>query len=162
MKTVMKKWLPLILTAVMTIWFLGTMRSPKDPDFAYTTFGKLPILSDGRLKPLDSLARYSLLEIREKQTLNTEPWKDWHEHPKMISAIQWLTTVMMNSEQSDKWPVFRVDNPELTALLKLPAKDKAQNQDGKHYSWNQIQPALAAFDQESSRIIKIEAGRLVA
>ena len=153
----MKKWLPLILTVVMAVWFLGTMRPPRNSDFDYTAFGKLPILSDGRLKPLDSLARYSLLEIREKQTLNTEPWKEWYEKPKIIPAIQWLTTVMMNSEESDKWPVFRVDNPELASLLKLPGKDKTQQQDGKHYSWNQIQPALTAFDQESSRIIKIEA-----
>lgn len=148
----MKKWLPIILTGVMTAWFLGTLRPPKDQDFAYTEFGRLPIVFNGRLKPMDSLARNSLLEIREKQTLNLEPWKSWNEKPKIIPAIEWLATLMMNPAVADQWPVFRVDNPELIALLKLPGKDKSQQQDGKHYSWDQIQPSLDALDQESRRI----------
>jgi ABC-type transport system involved in cytochrome c biogenesis permease subunit len=152
----MKKWLPIILTGVMAAWFLGTLRPPKDQDFAYTEFGRLPIVFNGRLKPMDSLARNSLLEIREKQTLNLEPWKSWNEKPKIIPAIEWLATLMMNPAVADEWPVFRVDNPELIALLKLPGKDKSQQQDGKHYSWDQIQPSLDALDQESRRISERE------
>ena len=75
---------------------------------------------------MDSLARNSLLEIREKQTLNTEPWKGWNENPKIISATEWLANVMMNPAVADDWPVFRVDNPDLISLLKLPDKDAAK------------------------------------
>ena len=152
----MKKWLPLILTAVMAAWFLGSLRAPQDKGFDYAGFGHLPLLANGRLQPMDSLARNSLLELRDKQTLNLEPWKDWNEKPEIIPAAQWLATVMMDPDQADQWPVFRVDNPELIALLKLPGKDKAQHQDGKHYSWNQIQPAFSALDQENERVQKIE------
>ena len=53
---------------------------------------------------------------------------------------------------ADDWPVFRVDNPDLIAFLKLPARDPEQHQDGKHYSWNQIKPSLATFDAENERI----------
>jgi len=155
----MKKWLPIILTGLMAAWFLGTLRPPADKDFAYGEFGQLPLVFNGRLKPMDSLARSSLLQIREKQTVNTEPWKAWNEKPKIISATEWLANVMMNPEVADAWPVFRVDNPDLIALLKLPAKDLAQHEDGKHYSWNQIFPALEKFDQESARIAKIEAAQ---
>ena len=153
----MKKWLPFILTAVMAAWFLGTLRAPADKDFAFGEFGKLPLVFNGRLKPMDSLARSSLLQIREKQTLNLEPWKEWYQKPKIISATEWLANVMMNSAVADAWPVFRLDNPDLISLLKLPAKDLAQQLDGKHYSWKQIAPALEKFDQESQRIEKIEA-----
>jgi cytochrome c-type biogenesis protein CcsB len=152
----MKKWLPLILTVVMAAWFLSTLRAPADKGFDYAGFARLPLLFNGRLQPMDSLARNSLLQLRDKQTLNLEPWKGWNEKPEIIPATEWLAMAMMNPEVADQWPVFRVDHPELITLLKLPGKDKSQRQDGKHYSWNQIQPGLDVLDQENQRVEKIE------
>src|SRR5438093_1207598 len=91
----MKKWLPLILTGVMAAWFVSTLRAPKDKGFAFTQFGRLPVMFNGRFQPMDSLARNSLLQLREKQTLNTEPWKEWNEKPKIIPAIEWLAAGMI-------------------------------------------------------------------
>ena len=105
---------------------------------------------------MDSLARNSLLQIRQKQTLNTEPWKGWNENPKIIPATEWLANVMMNPAVADDWPVFRVDNPDLISLLKLPDKNEAQHQDGKHYSWNQIAPSMDSLSKEDDRVEKIE------
>src|SRR5438105_1179771 len=98
------------------------------------------------------VVRNPLLQLREKQSANLEPWKGWNEKPKIIPAVEWLANVMMKPEAADEWPVFRVDNPEVIALLKLPEKDKQTHQDGKHYSWNQIQPSLDTLDRESKRI----------
>ena len=142
---------------VMALWFFGNLQAPKDKDFAFTEFGQLPITANGRIEPLDSLARNALLEIREKQTLNTEPWKAWNESPKIITASEWLANVMMNPAVADDWPVFRLDNPDLISLLKLPDKDAAKHSDGKHYAWNQIQPEFEVFEKENERIQKIEA-----
>jgi len=147
---------------LMALWFFGNLQAPKDKDFAYAEFGRLPLTANGRIVPLDSLARNSLLEIREKQTLNTEPWKAWNEHPKIIPATEWLANVMMNPAVADEWPVFRIDNPDLISLLKLPDKDAAKHADGKHYSWNQIQPALETFDKENKRIQGVEAANRTA
>ncbi len=141
---------------VMAAWFFGQLQTPQDKNFAFNEFGKLPVVFDGRLKPLDSLARNSLLQLREKQTLNTEPWKGWNENPKIISADEWLANVMMNPAVADDWPVFRLDNPELITFLKLPEKNAAQHQDGKHYSWNQIAPAFDALENEHTRIVARE------
>ncbi len=71
----LKPWVPLILTAALAMWFLSTLTPPPDTNFAFNEFSQLPLVFNGRLKPMDSLARNSLLEIREKQTLDTEPWK---------------------------------------------------------------------------------------
>ena len=109
-----------------------------------------------------SLARNSLLEIREKQTINTEPWKGWNEKPKILSASEWLANVMMNATVADEWPAFRVDNPDLIAFLKLPEKNEAQHSDGKHYSWNQIMPAMEAFQRENERVQKVESANRTA
>ncbi len=148
----MKRLLPIILTMIMAVWFLCQIQPPKDKDFAYSKFGQLPIVFNGRLKPMDSLARNSLLQIHETQTLDVEPWASmWKKH-QTISATEWLANVMMNPQAADDWPVFRVDNPDLIAFLKLPDRDLAQHQDGEHYSWNQIAPSLDAFDAEDGRI----------
>ena len=152
MKKSFQKWFPPLLTAVMAMWFVGQWTAPKEKDFAFSEFGQLPVVFEGRLKPMDSLARNSLLQLREKQTLNLEPWKAWNEKPKIIAADQWLVTVMMDPPTANRWPAFRIDNPDVIALLKLPGKDPAQHQDGKHYSWNQIQPEFAALEKESNRI----------
>jgi ABC-type transport system involved in cytochrome c biogenesis permease subunit len=157
MKTTFQKWFPPFLMLAMALWFFGNLSAPKDKDFAFSEFGQLPITSNGRIVPLDSLARNSLLAIREKQTLNTEPWKAWNENPKIIPATEWLAYVMMNQAVADDWPVFRVDNPDLISLLKLPDKDAAKHSDGKHYSWNQISANIDTFEKENERVQKLEA-----
>ena len=132
MKTIFQKWFPPFLMLVMALWLFGNLQAPKDKTFAYGEFGRLPVVFNGRVKPMDSVARNSLLEIREKQTLNTEPWKEWNEHPKIIPASEWLANLMMNPAAADDWPAFRIDNPDLISLLKLPEKDPAKKSDGKH------------------------------
>jgi ABC-type transport system involved in cytochrome c biogenesis permease subunit len=157
MKKLFQKWFPPLLMFVMALWFFGNLQAPKDKTFAFTEFGQLPITANGRIEPLDSLARNALLQIREKQTLNVEPWKEWNQSPKIISATEWLANVMMNPAVADNWPVFRVDNPDLVSLLKLPDKDMTKQSDGKHYSWNQLQPMLDTFATENERVQKITA-----
>jgi ABC-type transport system involved in cytochrome c biogenesis permease subunit len=152
MKTIFQKWFPPILMLVMAAWFLNMLRPPPDTNFAFNEFSQLPVVYNGRVQPLDSVARNSLLQLRGTQTLYPEPWKDWNEKQEEMSAIEWLANVMMNPQIADAWPVFRVDNPDLITFLKLPEKSVAQHQDGKHYSWNQIAPSLQAFDAENLRI----------
>jgi len=134
----MKQRIPWILLVVFAAWALSTARSPREETFRISAFSQLPLVFNGRVQPFDSLARNTLLELREKQSINLEPWKDWNEKPRTLSASEWLLTVMTKPEVTDAWPVFRIDHPDLVSQLKLPLKDKAQQSDGKHYSWNQI------------------------
>jgi ABC-type transport system involved in cytochrome c biogenesis permease subunit len=157
MKRNFQKWFPPLLMLVMALWFFGQMQPPRDRNFAFTEFGRLPVVFDGRLKPMDSLARNSLLQIRQTQTLNLEPWSGWNEKPKIISATEWLASVMMNPQVADAWPVFRVDNPDLITFLKLPERNLTQQQDGEHFSWNQIAPSFDALNRENDRVQKIES-----
>ena len=146
----MKKFLPLIITGVFALWILGSLRVPADKpgSLRVQAFGMLPIVAGGRFQPLDSFARNSLLQLRGKSTANLEPWSD---HPKILSATEWLLATAMKPESADAAPVFRVDHPELISLLNLPAKDLAQHSDGKHYAWNQIAPKLAELRREAER-----------
>ena len=162
MKKIFQKWFPPLLMFAMALWFFGQLQTPKDAGFAFGEFSQLPVTANGRVQPMDSLARNSLLQLREKQRLYLEPWKEWYEKQKSIPATEWLANVMMNPVVADAWPVFRVDNPDVLALLKLPEKNPAQQQDGKHYAWNQIAPSLQELDKENGRVQKIEAGNRTA
>jgi ABC-type transport system involved in cytochrome c biogenesis permease subunit len=154
----MKKWFPWIVAIVFAGWALGSLRLPREKQFAVREFGKLPVVAGGRVQPIDSLARNSLLQIREKQAANFEPWKNWWEKPKLISGTEWAMLVMMKPEEADTWPVFRVDNPDVKSLLALPMQaDAAKHADGKHYSWNQIEPKLADLQREAMRANKKES-----
>ena len=160
MKKIFQKWFPALLMLVMALWFFGNLQAPKDKTFAFQEFGRLPLTANGRVVPMDSLARNSLLAIREKQTVNTEPWKSWNEKPVILSATEWLANVMMNPAVADNWPVFRLDNPDLVSLLKLP--DKGAQSDGKHYSWNQLSANIDTFEKENVRVQKIESANRTA
>jgi ABC-type transport system involved in cytochrome c biogenesis permease subunit len=65
---------------------------------------------------------------------------------------------MVKPEQADTWPVFRIDNPDVKSLLALPSEpSKEKQQDGKHFSWNQIKPKLQDLGRETARANKVAA-----
>src|SRR6188768_3381302 len=150
----MKRWFPFALAAVFAVWIIGAIRVPKDPaaDFAVNGFGRLPVIANGRFQPLDSLARNSLLQLREKQKANLEPWKSWYQKPKMLSATAWLLDMAMKPTVADTYPVFRIDHPDLKGLLALPMDaNEAQQTDAKHFSWNQITPKMRELQEQAKR-----------
>ena len=116
---VLNKWLPWIIAGVFGVWILSTLRMPRDKEWALSDFGKLPLLSNGRFQPMDSLARNSLLQMLEKQSLRLQDEK------RTMPATEWLMEVMMNQEKADTRKVFRIapGNYELKSLLKLPSRN---------------------------------------
>jgi ABC-type transport system involved in cytochrome c biogenesis permease subunit len=152
----MKKWFPWLVALFFAAWALGSLRPPRDKGFAASEFGTLPLMFGGRVQPIDSLARNSLLQIREKARANFEPWKNWWEKPKTISASEWAMLVMMKPDEADKWPVFRIDNPDVKSLLGLPGEGSATS-DGKHFSWTQLEPKMADLRREAGRAAQKEA-----
>lgn len=147
----MRKNIFTILAALM-VAIAGTVRA--SDGFDYKAFGKLPVSFNGRFQPMDSLARNSLLQIREKQSLYLK------EEKRTMPAIEWLAEVMIKPQQADDRKVFRIDHPDLISMLKLPEKNEAAGQDGKHYSWNEILPdqqAMSTFTNEQARVKEIKS-----
>lgn len=155
----MKTRLPLIIALLFALWAGAGLyvRSDRPGTMAVTEFGRLPVISNGRFQPMDSLARNSLLQLREKQSVNLEPWKGAFDKPRMLSASEWLLVMMSDPATADGWPVFRIDHPDLKGLLGLPleANPEAQ-QDGKHYSWNQLKGRMEDLQREARRASGLE------
>ncbi len=157
----MKKYLPWLLLVVMAAWALSSLRAPHGTAFNTRDFGRLPVLLNGRIQPFDSVARNSLLQMRDKQTA---PIKlhfsvfDPAKRGQLMTASEWLVEMMMDPALADTRKVFRLDNPELVDLLKLPAQDADKGEDGKHYSFAQIKPLMGEINQQYDRITRIEQG----
>ena len=129
----MRKIIPWLLVAVFAAWVLSALHRPPGTGFHTRDFGCLLVLLNGRVQPLDSVARNSLLQIRERQSVSD------------LSATAWLMETMMNPDAADKLDIFRIDNFELLNMLQLP---EAQ----KYYSFSQIQPHLDDISREAKRI----------
>jgi ABC-type transport system involved in cytochrome c biogenesis permease subunit len=144
----MKKWIPLILTVVMAVWALSGLYQQPETGFDSRAFGKLPVLMNGRFQPFDSVARNSLLQIRTKQTVLTEE----NGKSRTMSAMDWLLEMMMKPESADDRKVFRIDNNEVTELLKLS--------DGqKFYSFNQLRPQVDEIEKQADRIEPLDSSK---
>src|SRR3954469_13945195 len=90
----------------------GAMLLPARPvrGFDVDGFGRLPILEGGRVKPLDSLARNSLLMIRGQQSFSAG---------RTVSAEEWLLEGLFRPAVADMHPVFVIDDPEVLGMLGL-------------------------------------------
>jgi cytochrome c-type biogenesis protein CcsB len=144
----MKKFIPWMLVACFAAWAIASLRQPPETGFDAREFGRLPVLMDGRFQPFDSVARNSLLQIRTKQTV---PIND-NGDARTLSATKWLMEVMMKPEQADDRKIFRIDNDEVLALLKLPEKQE-------YYSFNQLRPSVDEIDKQAQRIASVDASQ---
>jgi ABC-type transport system involved in cytochrome c biogenesis permease subunit len=138
-----KKFVPWIFVVVFAAWTIASLWQKPETGFHGRGFGKLPVLLNGRIQPMDSVARNALLQIRARQSAG------------QMSATAWLMETMMNPDAADKLDVFRIDNLELLNMLQLPERQK-------YYSFNQIQPHLDDISRQAQRISNIEdAGNTV-
>jgi ABC-type transport system involved in cytochrome c biogenesis permease subunit len=142
----MKRFLPWMILLVMAGWIGGNWMSPKTAkdDFDLAKFGKLPVLVGGRVKPLDTVARNSLLIIHGKQELRLEDGKT-------LSAIQWLTNVLFNASVADQYPVFLIQNDEVLGLFGW------QQSQRKYFSFAEFSPFLKQIEGQGDQADKLEA-----
>lgn len=143
----MKRFLPLIVLALGALYLASTLREPKDKaGFNLTDFGRVPVLVGGRVKPLDTVARTSILTIRGSQYIATPDGKS-------ITPDAWLADVLFNSDKSDTYKIFLIENHEVVDLLKLNVEDG----DGKkRFSFNQIRPQLPELERQARMVDSVE------
>lgn len=84
------------------------------PAFDFSSFKKIPIMEEGRVKPMDTFARSTLLLLNGKSSL-----------PEM-TAISWLAEVLFNPELSYQRAVFHIPSVELLSQLNLPIRAKSR------------------------------------
>lgn len=147
-----QRWAPWVVVAIMAAWALGGMRPAKsNGDYDIEAFSKLPVLLNGRIQPIDSVAKNSLLVLRGKSTVlvTTQPQEELGFFDKVklkkMSASEWLLEAAARPDDADTRHIFRIDNQEVLGLLKLPIERK-------FFSFNEIKPSWEEVEKQANRI----------
>ena len=160
-----QKYLPHIAVA-LTLAYFGFNMLPQTGaagDFDYRGFGMIPVISEGRTKPLDSVARHTLMVITHRQSYYD------YDASKRYPATKWLldvqtTPMPADNEMKELFPkgtanepawrhkVFRIENDQLIKFLQLTPRD------GLRYSLREIINAgkVEEYFKEVHRVKKMD------
>jgi ABC-type transport system involved in cytochrome c biogenesis permease subunit len=113
----MKRHLPLLVLLLGAVYVGSTLIPPRDKsEFALRGFARLPVLVDGRIKPLDTVARTSLLVLQGRQRFVAPDGTT-------LQPVEWLLDVLYNPGLADQYKHFRIDNEEVRSLFGLTEED---------------------------------------
>ena len=170
---IMKRWLPLIALVFTAAWLLSALRPQKNTsEFDLVAFGKLPVLVNGRIKPLDTVARTTLLVLQNRQRVSDPTVKE----PFAATPAEWLAQVLFNPAKADDYPTFRLSATDSTELLTLMGITEEQTKirydnpvlrvlvladfvpgTRTRFSYNQLAPKFEALDQQVKLAEPIDA-----
>lgn len=145
----MKRSLPYIALTLCLILVAWTLRPEKNKtDFDLASFSHLPTLVNGRVKPLDSVARNTLIVLQGRQRVTAADGRT-------ISPTEWMLDAMLRPAIADEQKVFEIVNGEVLALFKLKPEDGAAK---KRFSLNQLR---SGFDEltRQARLASQSEGR---
>jgi ABC-type transport system involved in cytochrome c biogenesis permease subunit len=121
-------------------------RSDPPGEMRLQEFGRLPVVDRGRVKPLDTMARVTLMTISNRQTYRDE--KD-----RSQPAIRWLLEVMTSEPRffgrsggAEKLKVFRIENEQVLGLLGL-----AERPGSFRYALSEFQDKLEKVEELATR-----------
>jgi ABC-type transport system involved in cytochrome c biogenesis permease subunit len=110
---------------------------------------RLPVVEGGRVMPLDTIARNSLMIISGRQSFVDEEGKSH-------TAVEWLLDVMVTvkTENDIEGPaanhkVFRIENDQVLSVLGLTPRK------GFRYSLNEILRQYTAFLKQHERVLDV-------
>ncbi|MGE5609607.1 MAG: cytochrome c biogenesis protein CcsA, partial [Bacillota bacterium] len=133
---------PAIITGLCIIYLGAKLRTPEQATaFDVRGFATLPVSYEGRVQPLDSLARNSLKIISGRETLKTDMGR--------AEAIYWLMDMFARPEQADTYKVFRIDHPDLVNMISPGAKET-------RFSFSQLLGAAKKLEEQFAQVAQIE------
>ena len=117
-----------------------TLQAPRNPgDYDVAAFSRLPTLVNGRLKPLDTVARTTLLLTQGRQRVTTPDGGS-------LPPAEWLLDVLYRPKVADTYQTFEIVHPEVLALFNLATTDGAG---GKRFSAQQLAGHLGELERQA-------------
>ncbi|MCL4204518.1 MAG: cytochrome c biogenesis protein CcsA [Pirellulaceae bacterium] len=151
------EWIvPAVVALIFAGWAAGKMAPPRTEsgEFNLAAFGELPVAFEGRVKPMDTLARNALRKISDYETFRDSGGEK-------RSAVEWFLDAVARPDQADEHRVFRIYNLEVLQLLGL------ERRKGFHYSLSeirgepgQVRKELAEFDRQSEQARRLDSEQL--
>ena len=138
----LKIGLPYLVFGLCALMLGGKFFFPKklENDYDLAAYGQIPVQQGGRIKPLDSLARSSLMVISGKQEVVeiVDGTFFGKTDRKVASATGWLLDLWTRPEVAHKYRIFRIDYNSLLSLLGLPERPGSYR-----YSFKELEEAGA-------------------
>ncbi|MGA2498030.1 MAG: cytochrome c biogenesis protein CcsA [Tepidisphaeraceae bacterium] len=91
--------------------------------FDIQEFSTLPVSYEGRIQPLDSLARNAMKVMRGREG-TTIADKSHPDEQKAAPAIQWLLDSLAETPDTGQYKIFRIDFPDVLDMLGLSRSEK--------------------------------------
>ncbi len=129
---------------VLAVLGAGFIPSKSASPFAVKELGKLPVWSDGRMKPLDSVARQSLLNFSGLQVIREEKGES-------ASGMDWMAEVLFDPEAAASRPVFLIQHPDLRTLVNLKPEDE------KRLTLRQLIRSVDGIEQQADLAASVAA-----
>ncbi len=158
--------LPLVVVSLVGSAFMyyASPRSIKTGEFNWYEAGKLPVQHEGRIKPLDTVARNMLQALSGKtSTIVRAADIESAKTDTKYSATQWFYGLMAGEEWVEKAKIFRIDAKEVLDIFNLDPEDsggtldayaKIMRHDLRHrYSFAQINAHMDKFQERYRPII---------
>ncbi len=163
----MKRFLPLVALALGILYLASSLRPADNPsDFDVNEFGQLPVLINGRIKPMDTVARTTLLMIQSRQRVMTEEGDP-------LTPVEWLLDTLYNAPKADTHPVFRIDSLEVLELMEIDEEKRRIRYDStfargmaimgflpssrSRFAFNELQPRMTELQRQAELAEPIEA-----
>jgi ABC-type transport system involved in cytochrome c biogenesis permease subunit len=141
------KNLPLTILLLGALYLASPFFQKPKSDFDFAAFGKIPVVANGRTKPLDSVARNTLLLLQGRQSVTTP------DGTKLI-PVQWLLDVFFRPELADTYQHFEIVHPGVLDVLNLTIDDGAGK---KRFSYTQLVPKLEEIDRQAGLAEGVES-----
>ena len=143
----MKRFLPLALLVLGALYLASPLFKKSKSAFDLDAFGRIPVVANGRTKPLDSVARNTLLLLQGRQRVVT-PEK------ATLTPTQWLLDVFFRPQLADTYQHFEIVHPGVLDVFGLSPEDGDGN---KRFSYRQITPKLEELDRQAGLAAGVEA-----
>ena len=96
-----------IIVALLVLMVFGRHFKPQgqETEFDVDAFAELPVQVGGRIKPLDSVARNTLLILASQQKVETP-------EGEILTPIEWFMDLTMMPELADTYRIFKIEFPD--------------------------------------------------
>ena len=132
----MKRFLPLLVLCLGLIYVGSTLIPPATKsEFDLRGFARLPVLVDGRIKPLDTVARNSLLVLQGNQDFSAP-------NGEALQPVEWLLDVLFNPTLADDYRHFLIENPDALAVFGKEQTDQLR------FSFNELRSGLPELERQ--------------
>jgi ABC-type transport system involved in cytochrome c biogenesis permease subunit len=126
-------------------------RKPRAGVADWPSAGTIPVMHEGRIKPLDTVARNILQLLGSRASVRLPDAADDAGPTGTVPATRWLLATMAGSEWAARSPVFRIDAQEVVDLFDLSRRK------GHRYAASELEAGRPALRREMERIRGIPA-----